>query len=224
MILCATLLAAMPAVAQSASPLLQHIRQITTRPVFKHSTVGVEVYDLTTHQVLVAMNQNKLFTSGSTTKVITEGTALALLGEDYRFHTRVYSTGSVTADGTLQGDLVLEASGDPNLSGRVEDDGTLDFTAFDHSYAGVLPGNSVTGDPLQVLKELAIDVYRSGILRIHGNVVVDASLFPSNHVEPATHTTVSPVVLNDNVIDVKAISGSSSGDPVSIEIAPSCPI
>ena len=223
MVLCATLLAAIPAVAQNASPLQQHIRQITTRPVFKHSAVGVEVYDLTTHQVLVAMNQDKLFTSGSTTKVITEGTALALLGENYRFHTRVYSTGSVTADGTLQGDMVLEASGDPNLSGRVEDDGTLDFTAFDHSYAGVLPGKSVTGDPLQVLKELAIDVYRSGILRIHGNVVVDASLFPSNHVEPATHTTVSPVVLNDNVIDVKATSGSSSGDPVSIEVAPDLP-
>jgi D-alanyl-D-alanine carboxypeptidase/D-alanyl-D-alanine-endopeptidase (penicillin-binding protein 4) len=143
MMLCAMLLAAMPALAQNPSPLQQRIRQITTRPVFKHSTVGVEVYDLTTHQLLVAMNQDKLFTSGSTTKVITEGAALALLGPDYRFRTRVYSTGSITPDGTLQGDLVLVASGDPNLSGRVEDNGTLDFTSFDHSYAGVLPGESV---------------------------------------------------------------------------------
>ncbi len=223
MMLCAILLAAIPALAQNPSPLQQRIRQITSRPVFKHSTVGVEVYDLTTHRVLVAMNADKLFTSGSTTKVITEGAALALLGADYRFHTRVYSTGSVTADGTLQGDLVLVASGDPNLSGRVEEDGTLDFTSFDHSYAGVLPGKSVTGDPLQVLKELAIAVYRSGILRIHGRVLVDASLFPSDHVEPATHTTVSPVVLNDNVIDVKAHSGAGAGDPVSIEVAPDLP-
>ncbi len=223
MMLCAIWLAAIPAVAQNPSPLQQRIRQITTRPVFKHSTVGVEVYDLTTHQVLVAMNADKLFTSGSTTKVVTEGTALALLGADYRFHTRVFSTGSITPDGTLQGDLVLVASGDPNLSGRVEDDDTLDFTSFDHSYAGVLPGKSVTGDPLQVLKELAIAVYRSGILRIRGRVLVDASLFPSDHVEPATHTTVSPVVLNDNVIDVRAYSGAGAGDPVSIEVAPDLP-
>jgi D-alanyl-D-alanine carboxypeptidase/D-alanyl-D-alanine-endopeptidase (penicillin-binding protein 4) len=222
-ILCAVFLAALPAAGQDASLLLQHIRQITTRPLFKHSTVGVEVYDLTAHQVLVAMNEDKLFTSGSTTKVITEGTALALLGEDYRFHTRVYSTGNVTADGTLEGDLVLVASGDPNLSGRVEDDGTLDFTSFDHSYAGVLPGKSVTGDPLQVLKELAIAVYRSGILKIHGKVMVDASLFPSDHVEPATHATVSPVVLNDNVIDIKVISAASAGGPVSIEVEPELP-
>jgi len=222
-ILCAVFLVALPAAAQDASPLLQHIRQITTRPVFKHSTVGVEVYDLTAHQVLVAMNEDKLFTSGSTTKVITEGAALALLGEDYRFHTRVYSTGNVTPDGTLEGDLVLVASGDPNLSGRVEDNGTLDFTSFDHSYAGVLPGKSVSGDPLHVLKELAIAVYRSGILRIHGKVMVDASLFPSDHVEPATHATVSPVVLNDNVIDIKAFSAASAGGPVPIEVEPELP-
>ena len=204
--------------------MLQRIRQITTRPVFKHSTVGVEVYDLTTHQVLVAINEDKLFTSGSTTKVITEGTALALLGENYRFHTRVYSTGNITPDGTLEGDLVLVASGDPNLSGRVEDDDTLDFTSFDHSYAGVLPGKSVTGDPLQVLKELAIAVYRSGILRIHGNVMVDASLFPSDHVEPATHTTVSPVVLNDNVIDVKATPVPPRATPCRLKLRPDCRI
>ena len=222
-LLCAILPVATAAPAQNASTLAERIRQVAARPVFKHSTFGVEIYDLTTRQVLVAMNEDKLFTSGSTTKVITEGTALALLGADYRFHTRVYSTGSVTPDGTLQGDLVLVASGDPNLSGRVEDDGTLDFTSFDHSYAGVLPGNSVIGDPLQVLNELAIGVYRSGILRIHGRVLVDASLFPSDHVEPATHTTVSPVVLNDNVIDVKARSGSSAGDPVSVEVAPDLP-
>ena len=109
----------------------------------------MEVYDLTAQKTLVAINKDKLFTSGSTTKLVTEGAALALLGENYRFHTRVYSTGSITPDGTLQGDLVLVASGDPNLSGRVEEDDTLDFTPFDHAYAGVLPGESVIGDPLR---------------------------------------------------------------------------
>jgi D-alanyl-D-alanine carboxypeptidase/D-alanyl-D-alanine-endopeptidase (penicillin-binding protein 4) len=223
MLLCAILPVAVPAAAQSTSQLQARIRQITSRPVFKHSTVGVEVYDLTTKQVLVAMSGDKLFTSGSTTKVVTEGTALALLGADFRFHTCVYTTGSISPDGTLEGDVVLVASGDPNLSGRVEDDGTLDFTSFDHSYAGVLPGKSVSGDPLQVLKQLAIAVYRSGVLRIHGKVMVDASLFPSDQMEPATHTTISPVVLNDNVIDVIARSGASAGDPVSIEISPELP-
>jgi D-alanyl-D-alanine carboxypeptidase/D-alanyl-D-alanine-endopeptidase (penicillin-binding protein 4) len=219
-LLCAILPVALPASAQNALTLAQRIEQITARPIFKHSTVGVEVYDLTDQQILVAMNKDKLFTAGSTTKVVTEGTALALLGGDYRFHTRVYYTGSIAPDGTLQGDLVLVASGDPNLSGRVQLEDTLDFTASDHSYAGVLGGKSVPGEPLRVLKELASGVLMKGIWRIRGSVIVDASLFSSNHVEPGTHTTISPVVLNDNVIDVSAISDAAVGGPVSIQVAP----
>ncbi len=213
---------AIPAAAQNVSTLLQRITQITTRPIFKHSTVGVEVYDLTEQKVLVAMNADKLFTSGSTTKLVTEGTALALLGASYRFHTRVYYTGSITSDGTLEGDLVLVASGDPNLSGRVMVDDTLDVFPFDHAYGGEL-GKPVAGDPLRVFKELASGILMKGIWRIHGNVIVDASLFPSDQVEPGTHTTISPVVLNDSVIDVTATSDSSVGGPVSIDTAPALP-
>ncbi len=54
-------------------------------------------------------------------------------------------------------------------------------------------------------------------------MIVDASLFPSNQVEPGTHTTISPVVLNDSLIDVTATSDSSIGGPVSIETAPALP-
>jgi len=214
---------AIPAAAQSTPPLLQHIRQVTSRPIFKHSTVGVEVYDLTSHKILVAINENKLFTSGSTTKLITEGTALALLGENYRFHTRVYYTGSITPDGTLRGDLILVASGDPNLSGRVKPDDTLDFTSSDHAYAGVLPGKSVLGEPLRVFKSLASAILMKGIWRIQGNVIVDASLFPSNQIEPGTRTAISPIVFNDNVIDVTATPAASAGSPASIAISPDLP-
>lgn len=221
-LVCVVSSVAIPATAQNALTLSQRIGQVTTRPVFKHSSVGVEVYDLTAQQTLVATNEDKLFTSGSTTKVVTEGTALALLGENYRFHTRVYYTGSITPDGTLEGDLVLVASGDPNLSGRVKPDDTLDFTPFDHAYGGSL-GKPVAGEPLRVFKTLASGVLMKGIWRIHGRVIVDASLFPSNQVEPGTHTTISPVVLNDSVIDVRAIPGSSAGDAVSLEVAPALP-
>jgi D-alanyl-D-alanine carboxypeptidase/D-alanyl-D-alanine-endopeptidase (penicillin-binding protein 4) len=223
LLLFAILPAAIPVSAQTASPLLQRIREVTNRPIFKHSTVGVEIYDLTEHKALVAINEQKLFNAGSTTKLLTEGAALALLGENYRFHTCVYYTGNIALDGTLEGDLILVAAGDPNLSGRVMLDDTLDFNPSDHAYAGVLGGKSVPGEPLRVFKKLASGVLMSGIWRIRGNVIVDASLFPSSQVEPGTHTTISPVVLNDNVIDVIATSAPSAGGPVSIEISPALP-
>ena len=61
---------------------------------------------------------------------------------------------------------------------------------------------------------------KKGVWRIQGNVIVDASLFPSNQVEPGTRATISPVVLNDNVIDVKVTPASSAGGAVSIEVSP----
>ena len=90
------------------------------------------------------MNANKLFVPASTTKTLTEGTVLAKLGADYRFHTVIYRTGPIDKKGTLKGDLVLVASGDPNLSNRIQPDGTLSFVDEDHSYGGP----AVTGDPL----------------------------------------------------------------------------
>ena len=163
--------------APTPSALAERIRQITNRPEFKHSQFGVEFFDLKSGKVLYALNGEKLFVPGSTTKLVTEGTALALLGADYRFRTRVYRTGGITDDGTLEGDLVLVAGGDPNLSGRVRDDDTLSFTNFDHGYAGSLPGLAVPGDPLTVLKSMAQQVADHGIKQVRGQVMVDNSLF-----------------------------------------------
>jgi D-alanyl-D-alanine carboxypeptidase/D-alanyl-D-alanine-endopeptidase (penicillin-binding protein 4) len=221
-LLCIAFAITLPAAAQDAA-LTQRILQMVDRPIFRHSTVGVEVYDQTAGKTLVTINPQQLFTAGSTTKLVTEGSALALLGEDFRFHTRVFYTGNITEDGTLEGNLILVAGGDPNLSGRVMPDDTLDFTARDHAYAGLLPGNSVAGEPLRVMKELASGVLMRGIWRVRGNIIVDTSLFVTDQIEPATHTAISPVMLNDNVIDVIATSARNEGGPVAIQIAPELP-
>jgi len=63
----------------AADLLVQRIQQIAARPVFKHSTFGIEVYDQTARKTLVAIHENQLFTAGSTTKLVTEGTALAIV-------------------------------------------------------------------------------------------------------------------------------------------------
>src|SRR5438132_3680447 len=87
-------------IAQSTT-LAQRIQSIMDRPEFRHAIFGIEFYSLDAGKPVYTVNADKLFTPGSTTKLLTEGTALALLGADYRFHTRVYSTGAISADGTL---------------------------------------------------------------------------------------------------------------------------
>ncbi|MGC1106997.1 MAG: D-alanyl-D-alanine carboxypeptidase/D-alanyl-D-alanine-endopeptidase [Candidatus Acidiferrales bacterium] len=196
------------------------ISQITSRPEYRHSSFGVEVYSLDENKVVYALNAQQFFTPASTTKLLTEGSALELLGPDYRFRTRVYRTGPIAAGGVLNGDLILVASGDPNLSGRIQPGGTLAFENEDHSYEGSPDTKAVPGDPLLVIRELAAQVASRGIKRINGRVLVDATLFPEGTPELGTGVVVSPVSVNDNVIDLTVSAGESVGAPVKLSISP----
>jgi len=219
-LLCAALfflLNAFPTFAQVS--LEETIRQIAGRPEFAHANIGVEVLPLDGGEPLFRMNENKLFVPASTTKLLTEGSALELLGGDYRFHTRVYRTGPV-AKGTLKGDLVMVASGDPNLSNRIQTNGTLAFENNDHSYDGSPATKAVPGDPLAVLRELAGKVADAGVRRITGRALVDASLFPEGTRELGTNVVISPVVVNDNVVDVTVTPGAAPGERVSLTVSP----
>src|SRR5260370_20901981 len=202
--------------AQSDASLPQRIQKVISRPEFAHANFGIEFYSLDTGNVIYALNTDKLFVPASTTKIRTQGALLANLGPAYRLHTRVYRTGPIDKHGTLKGDLILVASGDPNLSNRVQPDGTLAFVDEDHSYSGP----ALPGDPLLVIKELAKDVAATGIRKIAGRVLIDASLFPDGPREKGTNVVMSSVMVNDNVIDLIVSPGAKAGDPMALKTSP----
>ena len=199
--------------------LAKRIEEIVNRPEFRHAEFGIEFFSLDTGKEIYSLNPDRLFLAASTTKLVTYGTAMALLGADYRFHTRVYRTGPIAPDGTLQGDLVLVASGDPNLSGRIQPDGTLAFENEDHSYGGP-DARLVNGDPLMVIREIARQVVAKGIKRIAGQVLVDTSMFPEGARELGTGAVISPIVLNDNLVDVTITPGAQEGAPATVTASP----
>ena len=84
------------------------IQQVMDRAEFVHASWGMEFYDLGAKRTVFGVNRERLFVPGSTTKLLTVGTALELLGPDHRFRTRVYRTGPIR-NGVLDGDLVLVA-------------------------------------------------------------------------------------------------------------------
>src|SRR5215813_5932666 len=214
------LLASGPASLAQSTPLAQRIQSIMDRAEFRHALFGIEFYSLDTGKPIYRVNADKLFTPGSTTKLLTEGTALGLLGADYRFRTRVYRTGPVDSEGTLDGDLVLVASGDPNLSGRINLDNTLAFENEDHSYDGDPNTRAVPGDPLLVIRRLAQQVADKGIKKIRGHVIVDVSLFREGARELGTGVVMSPMVVNDNIVDVTVGPGAQEGAPVVFKQSP----
>jgi N-acyl-D-amino-acid deacylase len=202
--------------AQSSATLAERIQKVIDRPEFAHANFGIKFVSLGTGKVLYSLNSNKLFVPASTTKLLTEGAVLASLGADYRFHTRIYRTGPIDKKGKLKGDLILVASGDPNLSNRIRPDGTLAFVDEDHSYNGP----AVDGDPLAVIKQLAKDVAAKGIRMIEGRVLIDTSLFPDGPREGGTDVVMSSIMVNDNVIDLVATPGAKRGDPATFVSTP----
>jgi len=200
--------------------LAQRIQRVMNRPAFKHSEWGIAFYSLDTGKPVFAVNADKFFVPASTTKLLTEGTSLALLGPDYRFTTRVYRAGPVDSAGVLHGDLVLVASGDPDLSNRIQPDGSLAFENEDHAYDGSPDTKAVPGDPLMVIRDFARQIKQHGIRRVTGRVRVDVSLFPEGQRELGTGVVISPVIVNDNLIDVTIGPGAQVGDPVTMAPAP----
>jgi D-alanyl-D-alanine carboxypeptidase/D-alanyl-D-alanine-endopeptidase (penicillin-binding protein 4) len=190
---------------------------------YPHTQFGIAVYDLDARKMVYSLDAQRFFLAASTTKLLTEGTTLALLGPDYRFTTNVYRTGPIDANGTLQGDVVLKASGDPNLSGRIQPDGTLAFENEDHSYDGSPDTKAVPGNPLAVIDDLAAQIAARGIKKVNGAVIVDDTMFAGGYPESGTGVVVSPIVVNDNIIDVTVTPGAKQGDPVSIQVSPETP-
>lgn len=189
--------AALPAAEQSALP--PALQNIMRQEKYQHGNWGIYVKDLATGKVLYDYNSEQLFIPGSTAKIFTVQSLLHAYGDDYRFKTPVYPSGSIE-DGVLRGDLILVAQADPTFGGR-QDPGSdkIAYTPMDHSYANMVPGATLTPqNPLNGLSGLAQAIKNKGIRQIEGDVVIDDSLFVSTE---KRGTVISPIIINDNLVD-----------------------
>ena len=185
------------------------IRQIIDSPEFAHTTWGLLVVDMETgQQVYASLNPALMFDPASTTKLFTVAAAMDTLGADHRFRTPVYRRGEVGPAGQLDGDLTLEACGDLTMGGRRSPDGLhIEYTDYDHTDANALGIGVLTeANPLAGLDDLARQVLSSGIQAVTGDVIIDDRLFgPGRSVNPDEEYVITPIVINDNLIDLSII-------------------
>src|SRR5215217_5635875 len=159
-----------------------------------------------------------MYIPGSSTKLFTVSAALDDLGFDHRFKTPVYAQGKVK-NGTLNGNLVLVASGDLTMGGRTAPNGTVSYTPTDHTYANSVSGATLTPEnPLAGLNEIAKQVRKSGVKRVEGDVVIDDRLFDLAPKGPSVDAPnldpwPSPITINDNLIDVQVEPGKVGEKP-----------
>lgn len=127
---------------------------------FKYASVSLTVLDAKTGETVFAANPNMGLATASTLKVITSVTAFNVLGKDFQYQTLFGYSGSITADGTLNGDLIIKGAGDPTL-------GSWRYEGHKEN---------------EILTQMAAALQKAGIKRINGRVIGDDSIFGTQSV------------------------------------------
>ncbi|HTP12912.1 MAG TPA: D-alanyl-D-alanine carboxypeptidase/D-alanyl-D-alanine-endopeptidase, partial [Bacteroidota bacterium] len=108
-----------PAATNGASGSVERLRNsidaILSDSVFIPARASVKIVSLRTGEVLYDRDSRLLMRPASNMKLFTASTALHELGPSYQFKTSVF-VDSLTADGTVRGNIYLKGYGDPDLS------------------------------------------------------------------------------------------------------------
>lgn len=198
----------------SAAGLAEQIdKLLDASPATRAAFWGIQIVDLGTGQTLYDLNSGRFFVPASNVKLFTAALALARLGPDYRFQTRVLAAGAPDAEGLVRGPLILAGGGDPNLSGRA-----LPYRV-----------GSQPGDALAALEDLASQVAARGVKRVEGGIIGDDSWYvwqpyPDGWAidDPQYDfgAPVSALAVNDNTITLSVEPGARAGDPAALLLDP----
>jgi len=178
---------------------------------------GLLIVDEKSGETLYEQNADKYFVPASNLKLFTTALALAKLGPGYRFRTTLESHGTLSAEGTLTGDLILVGRGDPNLSNR-----KFPFELKEE----------FDGPPEKALAELADALVAKGVKEISGDVVGDDSYFPRERYPSGWEiddmvwqygAAISAIVVDDNTVTLTLTPGERAGDAVISAMAPATP-
>lgn len=152
--------AARPKQPQSRnSSIKQGLDNIFNAPEFADSLWGVCVQKLD-GETLYDNNGNKWMLPASNMKIYSGAAALDILGENFRYETRLEAIGSIGENGVLKGHLLITGSGDPSL-------GSWHVKDWDGSAA--------------LLKSWAEELKKKGIQSVEGNIIGDGRYFTDEY-------------------------------------------
>ncbi|MBD5203931.1 MAG: hypothetical protein HDS82_03530 [Bacteroidales bacterium] len=123
-------------------------------------SIALLVIDLSDGKTLCSHNEKKPLVPASIMKAVTIATLLEKCGPDWRYRTRICTTGSLR-DGVLEGNIVVEGCGDPSV-------------------------NSTSGpDSPDIVQSIVDALQEKDVRKIKGKIIVDCSYFPAPAVPPS---------------------------------------
>ena len=211
-----TLPQTIPPTGPAQVPLADQIAAILATPTVARDHWGIDVTALD-GTLIYSLNEAQLFQPASNAKLFTTAAAIALLGPNQRFTTRVEYGAVRKATGTVHGDVTIIGAGDANFSDR-----ELPYRSPAEARAAPLP----PATPLRYLADFADQIAAAGVERITGDIVGDDTIFPwepypeSWSIDDAVWgygAPVSALTVNDNQILVTVHPGKTSADKPTVE-------
>lgn len=145
------------------------IRQLSNDPNMSAGQLGVCVMNAKSGEIVSSYNSAKAMIPASTMKTVTTASALAILGENYKFKTTLEYDGSIS-NGTLYGNIYIKGTGDPMLgSDEVKDNEQPKVSSMN-----------------SLLSRFVSELRKKGITRIEGKIVGDDSFYGSTQLPPGT--------------------------------------
>jgi len=178
-------------------------------PMFRSANWGVLVVDPLSGDTLYSRNAGKLFMPASNQKLLTGATALALLGADFRFETRLMG-GAYPVNGILTGDLAVMGTGDPSYSDSL-----------------------AAGDAMAPLRALADSLAARGVREITGRLVRGTDAFPDSSLgygwawddlDFDYSAPVDELFFNEGFARITVFGGRGPGSPVTVRTAPAASV
>ncbi|NLT24943.1 MAG: D-alanyl-D-alanine carboxypeptidase/D-alanyl-D-alanine-endopeptidase [Syntrophorhabdus sp.] len=193
-----------PAPAETVGTLSDDLTAILDDPALGAAHMGVVVDSLTTGRRILGYNAGKRFVPASNMKLFTTAAALLALSPDFRWETRLITDGTVTS-GVLNGDIIVEGSGDPTISGYFHE-----------------------GDVLHVFRRWAAKLKEQGVREIGGDLVIDNSPFPDKpygkgwDVDPVNCFSAprDAFTFNNNCIQLDITPSGRTGEAARIVMEP----
>ncbi|MDH5233771.1 MAG: D-alanyl-D-alanine carboxypeptidase/D-alanyl-D-alanine-endopeptidase [Gemmatimonadota bacterium] len=177
---------------------------LLTDPMFRSANWGVLIVDPVAGDTLYSRNAGKLFMPASNQKLLTGATALAQLGPDFRYETRVLGA-AYPVSGILTGDLAIVGSGDPSFS------------------------DSLAGDAMAPLRALADSLAARGISEITGRLIRGGDAFPDStlgygwawdDLDYGYSAPVDELFFNEGYATIAVFGGAAPGAPVTVRTGP----
>lgn len=205
-----------------AKNLKAEIARLLDDPMAARAHWGIDVTTMD-GKPIYSFNDGQLFRPASNNKIFTTATAMALLGGNTTFQTKVIARGIRQGADRLTGDLILVGAGDSNISGR-----PIPYVA-----PALRPNPAPPAPPaLRYLEDMADQIAKTGLKVVNGDIVGDDTLFPW---DPYPHAwtiddtvwgygaPVSALTINDNQLNLTVTPGDAPGHPATVTIDPAIP-